>query len=242
MFDFKKGWLITKRELSLNWTMFIWSTIFMLYMGGVIGFLYFTQGYVQEESRITHTLLDFILLLIAPLLGIDYSRRAFRLWQEDSYRKQMQYYRTLPIPFAAVLGSRLQILLMSLIYNSILVFTLTYVIGIRTIPEVTFSGYLAFVLTTIGFGLLLTALYIYWEYMVNYKRYVFWSSISTILIVAITITSMNMGWNIANRMLALSIRDGLASPLMWIGLIAGIAALTLSFTIVSRKAKTRDLL
>ncbi|MEW4371277.1 hypothetical protein [Paenibacillus kandeliae] len=238
MLDFKKGWILTKREMSLNWTMFIWSTIFMLYMGGVIGFLYFTQ----DESRMTHALLDFILLLIAPLLGIDYSRRAFRLWQEDSYRKQMQYYRSLPIPFAAVLGSRLQILLMSLVYNSTLVFTLTYVIGIRNMPDVTWTGYLVFVVTTIGFGLLLTAFYIYWEYMVNYKRYVLWSSIMTILIVIVTVISMTLGWGIADRVLTLSVQYGLASPLMWIGLIVGAGALTVSFIIVNRKAKTRDLL
>lgn len=237
MFDFKQGWLITKRELQSNGVMFIWSTIMMVYMGVIVGFLYYTN----QNEILNYGLLDILMLVTAPLLSIDYSRRSFRLMKEDTYRKQMIYFRSLPIPFSAVLGSRLQVMGIMLLYNSILFFGLIYFVGARTIPGMSITAYLTYAISWISLGLILTSLYVYMEYAVRQQTYLFWSIVSTVLLLGLAILGIVINRHASSMVMKAAIDYQLASPIMWIGLALAAITLIIAFRVIYRKARVRDL-
>ncbi|WP_458120252.1 hypothetical protein [Paenibacillus sp. Z6-24] len=238
MFDFKNGWVITRKEITQNRMMFVWATAFMLYMSLLVGGIYF----VSVDEVLDSGLIDFIMLISALMLGTDYSRRAFRMMQEDMYTEMLAYYRTLPIPFAAVLGSRLQQMLIMFIYNSLLFFTVIYVLGARHIPDMTLSGYLAFALSWAGIGLILLSIYIYWEFTTNYKQYRMYNLIVMAVIIIIGAIGSFSNRNISGQLLRQSLQSELVSPLPWILLAAGSAAVFIAFWMTDRKAKRRDLM
>ncbi|WP_322923537.1 hypothetical protein [Paenibacillus campi] len=237
MMDFKQGWLITKRELSVNRVMFIWCTVMMIYMGVLVGFLY----YLKDDQFLNYGLLDLLMLVTAPLLSIDYSRRSFRLMKDDTYRQQMIYFRSLPVPFAAVLGSRLQMMGIMLLYNSMLFFGLIYMFGAHTIPGMTAGAYISFAITWIGLGLVISAIYVYLELTSSAKWYLFWSIISVMLMIGVAIAGMIFKWHLSELVMTLALTEQLVSPLMWSALALAIVTLWLVFRSIDRKAKVRDL-
>ncbi len=237
MIDFKQGWLITKRELQSNGTMFIWSTVMMVYMGVIVGFLYYTN----QDQLLNYGLLDILMLVTSPILCIDYSRRSFRLMKEDTYRKQMIYFRSLPIPFSAVLGSRLQVMGIMLLYNSLLFFGLIYFVGARTIPGMNLIAYLSFAITWIALGLIISALYVYMEYTVSQKTYLFWSIVSTVILLGLAIVGVVVDKHASSMVMNAAINQQFASPILWIALAVAAITLLLIFRIIYRKAKVRDL-
>ncbi|WP_046225820.1 ABC-2 transporter permease [Paenibacillus dauci] len=238
MFDFKNGWVLTRKEISQNRIMFVWAAAFMLYMSLLVGGLYFISiGEVLDSGMI-----DFIMLISALMLGTDYSRRAFRMMREDMYTELLAYYRTLPIPFAAVLGSRLQQMIIMFIYNWVIFFTIVYGFGARHIPNMTLSGYLAFALSWGGIGLLLLSVYIYWEFTTNYKQYRTYNLIVLVVLIIVGAVGTFTHNNISGQLLRISVEDRLGSPIVWILLAAGIAAMFIAFWWTDRKAKKRDLM
>jgi hypothetical protein len=105
----------------------------------------------------------------------------------------------------------------------------------------TWDQYLAFALSCTGYGLLITGLYIYGEFLFSGKKYLLLSFMFLPIAVVISVLirlSGNYGfWYVIHY----SKLWGLLSPIMWISVIAGLAALWVFSRLTLKKLALRDL-
>ena len=123
MNDWKQAWWLTRSEWSKDRYQWLWSAMFMIYVGAMGGVMLYGQ---REESAL-NTISDSYFLLMIPFQGFIFSRRSFRYIQEDSYTQMLTYYRRLPISAETVMWGRIQQALLAFIFNGIFYYGALYV-------------------------------------------------------------------------------------------------------------------
>ncbi|AKG37234.1 hypothetical protein [Paenibacillus durus] len=215
----------------------LFSIVFMTYLAGLMGLL-------VNESADTHqrsVLPDYLLLAVVPFLGVVYSRRAMKYWSSDSYTKMLAYLRSLPIPLKAVLCKRKLQSVICFALNGALFFGLVYALAGHLRASISPLGYVVFSLTWIGYGLAITGLYIFIEFLYSGKAY-FWLLLLIMLIsFGVAMLVKFSGGNLLFYSLAYSKEWGLLSPLMWGTLIAGTVSVQLFSRWTILRLKSRDL-
>lgn len=236
MNEWKQAWWLTRSEMNKDKLQWLWTAIFMIYTGSMSGVMLLGQ----QKTDFINPVVDTFFLIMVPFQGFVFSRRSFRYIQEDSYTQMLAYYRRLPIPNETVMWSRLQQALMAFTYNGIFFYGSLYVVGLHE-EGFRWDQYLAFGITCTGYGLLMTGLYIYGEFLHSGKKYLLLSSLFlplTIILSLLIRTSGSYGFSIVIDM---SKSWGLLSPIMWVALVAGIAGLWLFSRLTLKKLSTRDL-
>lgn len=235
----KQAWWMTKTELKrdrLNW---IWTILFTLYTAAItVSFL--TGTGLREMEAQVHTFVSHnIFLLIVPFLGFFFSRRSFRYIQDDSYTLMLSYMRRLPIPASTIIWSRIFQMLVAFAVNSIVFFTVIYFLALRA-EHFRFDQVLAFSLLWIGYGVVVNAIYLYWEFLLNGKTYFALGVGSFVVLSLIALTTAILDWNLIQFSIEHSQQWGLLAPGMWIMLVSGILLMTFAFKRTKKKLLLRD--
>lgn len=236
MNDWKQAWWLTRSEWSKDRYQWLWSAMFMIYVGAMGGVMLYGQ---REESAL-NIISDSYFLLMIPFQGFIFSRRSFRYIQEDSYTQMLTYYRRLPISAETVMWGRIQQALLAFIYNGIFYYGALYV-SVMHLEGFRWDQYLAFALTCTGYGVLITGFYIFGEFLHTGKKYLLISMLFVPVIVLIAIFIRIMGGNGLQYAIEISKTWGLLSPFMWGSLILGFAVLWLLSRLTLRKLSKRDL-
>lgn len=232
----KQAWWLTRSEMKKDKLQCLWTAIFMIYTGGMSGVMLLGQ----QKTDFINPVVDTFFLIMVPIQGFVFSRRSFRYIQEDSYTQMLAYYRRLPITNETVMWSRLQQSLMAFAYNGVFFYGALYVVGLRE-EGFRWDQYLAFGITCTGYGLLMTGLYIYGEFLYSGKKYLLLSLLLLPLTIIASLLIRMSGsyglWFVIDQ----SKSWGLLSPIMWVALVAGLAALWGFSRLTLKKLSLRDL-
>lgn len=215
----------------------LFSIIFMGYMAALTGMI--TEDALSGSGG--RLISDFLLITMIPMLGFTLSRRTMKYLSEDSYTRMLAYMRSLPVPSAVILCKRKLSAMFSFGLNGVLFFSLMYTISDNIRSQLTGASYVAFALTWIGYGLMMTGFYIFVEFLVSGKAY-FW--ITLILMLLSFGVALLIQWGDGNLFLysvSCSMEWGLLSPLMWGTLLLGTVSVQLFSKWTIHRLKSRDL-
>jgi hypothetical protein len=234
----KQGWFIFKRDLHTDRLYLMWSLIFMIYTGVMVGIM--MDGQVKE-FKILNPFADLLLMMFIPMSGFYFSRRSFQYLRDDSYTKLLWYYRTLPISIETIMKSRIIQLVASLIGNGLILYTTLFITSTFLRNELNIGGMLLFVVTWTGFALFISGLYIYFEMLVSGRKYFYF----TLLIFLITI-GLVVIFYLLDIQLTISIinsinRAGAASLYLWGMVVTGVVFFSFMMRVVRQKLQLRDL-
>ncbi|GIO88877.1 hypothetical protein J2Z18_000706 [Paenibacillus lactis] len=230
---------IVRKDFASDKLQILWTLIFMIYMG-------FATSVVMNEqfehlNEYVNPLVDFLLVLYAPLMGLTFNRRSFRYINEDSYTQMLYYYRSLPVPAYAIFISRIINAIIAYVINGIVFFGVAYAIANQMREAVDIASYAAFVISWIGIGFLLTGFYIYWENMGSGKAYLGKTLILMIVTVVAAGTLSLLGYSMFKFVMDSAMRWKLLSPVMWGSLIIGLGGMLLMSRLTYIRQQTRDL-
>lgn len=234
----KKAWSMIVKDLRGEKKYFVWTIIYAAYMAFTFGMGVRAQ---MESPQIASPVFDGLFLLLIPMLGFYFSRRSFKYLSEDSYTQMLAYFRALPIPDHVVIAYRLMQIFLAFIFNGTIFFGLMYWIAAPVRSEMSVAGYLALALTWIGYGIMMSGAYMYFEFSKHGKAYFR----STLILLAEAVIGAVLvkicGGNLLLYSFEESARWRLLSPLMWITLAAAAASLMIFSRITLRKLRSRDL-
>ncbi|KTD83504.1 hypothetical protein [Paenibacillus etheri] len=237
----KDSWFMLRSDfrgdkLKILGTLVI-TVIFMSYLGGMTSLV--ANDVLGEQDRTM--VADFLLLSLMPLIGFSFSRRSMKYWSEDSYTRMLAYLRSLPIPITVVLTRRKFQAIGSFALNGLLFFGIVYLVGENFRKELTLPSYIAFAITWIGVGLIVTGLYIFIEYLFSGKAYL---ALTVLIVVAswgISFLVTLGGGNLFLYSISYSKEWGLLSPIMWGSLLLGTISVQLFSKWTIHRLKSRDL-
>lgn len=235
----KDAWVIFKKDLYTDRLFLIWNAIFMIYGGGMFSFMLYS---VDKADTILHPMADFLMLMMMPMVGFFFSRRSFSYLKEDSYTQMLWYYRTLPIPVKTVMKSRYIQLVITTIFNGIILFSTIFFVFMLENTDMSLIQFISFALTWIGYALFINGFYIYLEFSKKGKMY-FWLSMLLMLgMVLITVVIAVLQGNLVKYTMDLSMHYALLSPIMWGTLLVGVLLLYFAGLLTTRKLTNRDLI
>ncbi|RCX16161.1 ABC-2 family transporter [Fontibacillus phaseoli] len=238
MNTWKDAWAIFLKDLRIDRMYLLWSVIFMIYTGGMIGVM--LRGR-EAAGDVLDPMADFLMLILTPFLGFYFSRRSFSYIKEDSYTQMLLYYRTLPISDKTIMVSRLIQLVSALLFNGLILFSVIYSIFLVFDIEITLVQYLAFALTWIGYSLAMNGLFIHLEFTRKGRTYLWLTILLMIFMGGGAFVFTWFDGSLLNLTLDFSKRYGLLSPLMWGVLAGGVIVLGVSSSITRRTMHKRDL-
>lgn len=234
----KKAWSMILKDLKCEKKYFVWTFVYAAYMAFTIGFA--VKGQVVTYDYL-NPVIDGLFLMLVPFLGFYFNRRSFKYLSEDSYTQMLAFFRALPIPDQIVIAYRLIQIFLAFLVNGIVFFGLMYFIIEPAQIQMSFVEYLAFALTWIGYGVLVSGLYMYFEFSTHGKGY-FKSTLLFIAgVIVIAAIIKFCGGNMLLSSFELANRWSMLSPLMWGMLLAGAVSLVLFTNLTKRKLRIRDL-
>ncbi|WP_313639481.1 hypothetical protein MHH52_02645 [Paenibacillus sp. FSL K6-0276] len=237
----KDSWFIMRSDfrgdkLKILWT-FLITVIFMCYLGGMTSLV--TNDVLGNQDRTM--IADFLLLSLMPLIGFSFSRRSMKYWSEDSYTRMLAYLRSLPIPINVILTRRKFQAVVSFALNGLLFFGIVYLLGENFRKELAVPSYIAFAITWIGVGLIVSGVYIFIEYLCSGKAYLCLTVLIVVLSWGISFLVTLGGGNLFLYSISSSKEWGLLSPIMWGSLLLGTISVQLFSKWTIHRLKSRDL-
>lgn len=235
MNTWRDAWVILKKELGIDKVYLYWGPIFMVYTGATISLMLY--GYSLQEKFLSGVL-DFLMLASLSLMGILFSKRSFNYIKQDSYTRMLFYYRTLPIPIATVMKSRILYMVAAFLFNGVFMFT-----TIRLLFDMDMTGlqYAAFILSWLGYATGITGVFIFCELTTSGKTYMWFSVLLVLLFGLVAALPAFYGFGLTEYSMSMSREHGLLSPLMWGMMLGGVLVLAAFCTLAARKLSRRSL-
>ncbi|MFB4323923.1 MULTISPECIES: hypothetical protein [Paenibacillus] len=230
---------IVKKDFASDKLQIIWNILFMLYMGFATSVVINVQ--FEHLDEYNNPFVDFIMVLFAPFVGFLFNRKSFKYLNEDSYTRMLYFYRSIPVPASAIFVSRIINSLIAFAINSIVFYGIIYAIGNHLRGVMDIPSYIAFMLTWVGVGFLLTGPYIYWENMCSGKVYLRNTVLMSLLLSGLIAVLSLLGYSIFEFAANAAMKWSLLSPVMWGSLIAGLASMLLMSKLTYTRQQTRDL-
>lgn len=194
MQEWRGAWHIVKHELTKSWIGLLISAFLYLYFAVIVGPLAW-RGWPETYWGFQNALMDFMYISIVPVMGFILNRTTIRSMQDDSFTKQLAYYRSLPIPYRIVIKGRMLHVLLMLAINATMFFIMQYIL-IAQFRALGWQGFIGFALCWAGYGLGIAATYIYWEQRYSGKQYFIISILYVVgYLLAIVIMQL-LGWNL----------------------------------------------
>ena len=217
---------------------FVTTIIFMGYLAGMTSLV--TNDVLADQDRTM--IADFLFLSFIPLLGFSFSRRSMKYWSEDSYTRMLAYLRSLPIPITVVLTRRKFQAIGSFALNGTLFFGIVYLLGENFRKELALPSFIAFAITWIGVGLIVSGLYIFIEYLFSGKAYLGLTVLIVVVSWGISFLVLLGGGNLFLYSISISKEWGLLSPIMWGSLLLGTISVQLFSKWTIHRLKSRNLI
>lgn len=241
MTNLKHAWFMVRADLRGDklhlLKVLVFSILFMGYLGTMTAT--FTEDALGTGAG--RGLSDFLMISFIPFLGFALSRRTLKYLSEDSYTRMLAYMRSLPVPAAVILSKRKLSAVLAFCLNGVLFFGLIYAISANIRTELTGISYLVFAITWIGFGLMMTGIYIFVEFLVSGKAYFWITALLMLLSLGVALLIYWADGNLLLYSISCSKEWGLLSPLMWGTLLLGTASLQLFTKWTIHRLKSRDL-
>ncbi|BFH60087.1 hypothetical protein [Paenibacillus azoreducens] len=234
----KKAWSMILKDLKCEKKYFVWTFVYAAYMAFTIGFA--VKGQVTAPKYL-NPVIDGLFMMLIPFLGFYFNRRSFKYLTEDSYTQMLAFFRALPIPDQIVIAYRLIQIFLAYLINGTVFFGLMYFILEPTQNQMSLVEYLAFALTWIGYGMIMSGLYMYLELSIHGKGYFKITMLLILGVVVVAIIIRLLGGNMLLSSFELANRWSMLSPLMWGMLLAGAVSLVLFTNLTKRKLRIRDL-
>ncbi|WP_435923830.1 hypothetical protein [Paenibacillus sp. DYY-L-2] len=239
MNTWKDAWVIFSKDLRIDRMYLIWNVIFMIYSGGMISMMIWSRD--ESGVRLLDPMADYLILMTVPMIGFYFSRRSFSYIKEDSYTKMLLYYKTLPIPAATIMKSRIIQLVTAMLFNGFIYFATIYLVFMGMGDKLSFDNFLALAITWIGYATALNGPFIYFELSRTGRVYLWLTFAIMLAVCVLAFIVAYLGGNILNFTMESSKRYGLLSPVMWGVLAGGIFMLALFCKLTLRKLGMRDL-
>lgn len=217
------------------------STIaFAVYMGVVMGF---SMGELYEEdlSKGVPGTVDWLFLVIMPLLGTVMNRTIFGTWQSDGYTKKLALLRVYPIPVGVIVGTRIVQSLLLVVVNTAVVLSLEYTLAPELRNAVSGGDWIEFGVLLAGYSLIVNLAFIWLEMGHSGKRYVqgcfAWIALVTIGVVLAALADVeDYAYEAALRWTA-------SEASLWIwpsALLASAIAVSVGYRIIVRRVGSRS--
>jgi hypothetical protein len=183
---------------------FIITLLFALYMGAVLSLSIDEIVAGENVNRFFYGLVDWIYLTMLPVFGLAMNRSALGMWRKDVYSKRIAYWRTMPIPVAAIVLSRLLQSTIALSVIGVFFVALQYVLAPHLRAEFTLPQWLESGAIWLCYAFVINALYLLLELGYNGKKYVQWY-FGYMGLSAIAVTLLNLwGANLFTKLLNLT--------------------------------------
>ncbi|MBP1906899.1 putative membrane protein [Paenibacillus turicensis] len=238
MNGWKQGWFIFKRDVITDRLYLIWSLVFMIYTGVMVGIMLDGQ---TKAFEILSPFSDFMLMVLIPMSGFYFSRRSFHYIRDDSYTKMLWYYRTLPIPIDTIMKSRLIQLVSSLVGNGLILYTTLYISSSYLHTELNIGQMFLFILTWSGFALFINGFYIYFELLFSGRKYLWLTFLILLFTTALVVTFNLLDFHLTTAVIQSVKTQGAGSTYMWSMIVVGVIFLSIMLRIVRNKLQIRDL-
>lgn len=216
--------------------------LFSLYMGATIG-LNATNAMFSGEGApgaFKGLVINWIFLLIIPIMGSCMNRTIFSIWRDDSYTRRMAVLRAYPIPLPVIIGSRVAQSVAMTAINVTVMLAMIYAQSPDLRDSATVGQWIAFDGIWICYGLIINAAAIGLELGYSGKRYVMIHTIKDLIVSAIVVALAFIDINPFMEVLTWTELDGaLAIVLCAIGL--AVTALWLGYRATIRKIRTRSI-
>lgn len=233
---------IVSRDIKCDKFQWLWTIIFMIYMS--ITFSFMINSFFKDHHEFFNPFVDFLMLLVSPMMGFFFSRRSFKYLSEDSYTQMLFYYRSIPVPTEVVILSRAFMGLSAFVLNGIVFFGVTYAIASDLRSYMDLAAYASFGISWIGIGILIHGLFIYFEFMSSGKAY-FWFTILLMFIFGVIMLGLVFvgGFKISlfDYFVFASYKWKLLSPVMWGSLALGLTGYILMCRLTYKRMQLRDL-
>lgn len=234
----KRAWSMIIKDLKGEKKYFVWTFVYAAYMAFTLGMAFKGQ---METPEYESPVVDGLLLLLMPMLGFYFCRRSYKYLSEDSYTQMLAYFRALPISDHVVIAYRLMQIFVAFVMNGIVFFGLMYWTAEPMRIQMSMAEYTALALTWIGYGIMMSGPYMYFEFSNHGKAYLR----STLILVAAAVVAAAVikicGGNMLLYSIEMAKRWSLLSPIMWGMLAAAAASLAFFSKITLRKLRSRDL-
>lgn len=221
MQNIKQAWFIFRGDLRGEKSKLVFAALFSLlmivYLSGLT--MIIVDDFVGGKDRTI--MADFIMLSMVPGLGFIFSRRTMKYWAEDSYTRMLAYLKVLPIPLEVILTKRKIQSFLSFVPNSIVYFGLMYAGGAHIRETMNGIQFVSFVLTWVGYGLVISGVYIFIEFLYSGKMYSWFAVLMMALSMGIAVIIGVSGGNVVMFTVERSKEWGLLSPVMWGMLLLG---------------------
>ncbi|AIQ62219.1 hypothetical protein PSTEL_02900 [Paenibacillus stellifer] len=237
----KDSWFILRGDYRGNKMMLLFQLLFsIIFMGYLGAFAAMTiNDSLKAGERMVIT--DYLLLALTPAIGFTYCRNTMKYWSTNSYTKLLAYLTSLPIPVRVILCKRRLQALLTFFFNGLLFFGILYGVGVHLREALSLPSYLVFALTWTGYGIVLTGLYIYFEYTVSGKAYFWLVLLMMVAALGVALLIRLAGGNLLLYTVSNAKSHGFLSPLMWGALLGGGLSLWLFSRLTVYRLKSRDL-
>lgn len=197
----------------------------------------FTGDQVKKLPVVT----DFLYLMILPMLGFFYTKKSMKYLREDSYTKDMARMRCMPIPFQVIMISRMMQLVIVMIVNCSIFFGVQYGFSKEIQNSFSLSHFISFALVWTGYGLIVSAVYIYMELSYSGKMYMTLTMIFIFVFLGgLTVLMWMSDFSLLRYSIEITGQWPVALPIAVMLLAMG--SLLLSTKLVKRRLMRRDLM
>ncbi|WP_314587488.1 hypothetical protein [Paenibacillus terrigena] len=236
----RDAWFLTKMEFGGLRYRNLFSFLMIAYI--TLMSIPLTHGLhaIDKEPWPAHFFVDFYFLTLVPILGFIFNKKSFNYHRDDSYTVGLAHMRTMPISFQVMMTSRIIQLILPLVVNGTIYFTVQYLFAERLFDGMTLVQYISYALVWLGYAVLMSAVYIYTELTRSGKVYL---GVTIVLMVCIIAAAL-ICWFTKVSVIVFTVEVAKQSPLLApiiMSLVSWIA-IYISIIGVRRKLKTRDLM
>ncbi|UJF34155.1 ABC-2 transporter permease [Paenibacillus hexagrammi] len=236
-------WRLATMDLSKRWLMLVGSIAFYVYCGLVMNLMEFRFHDALDSKFLSIYLAiisNFFVLAIIPNLGFPLKKKYLNYWKTDIFSKRLAFLKSLPISNREIVWSRyVQVLIVMMLMSTIFFSSYWLISVIFGDAGLHFGTYLLFAITWIGYSMLMSALYVFWELALWGKQYF----IRNIMMIPVYAAIGVLLWLFMGNSLWETVLSGIVvHPVLMplISLAAGITAVGVSGRRLEKKLEERD--
>lgn len=236
----RDAWFLMKAEYRGLRYKYLISLIMIGYfslLGAALSGDLFTELSKRNNAYMYH---DFFFLTIIPVLGFIYTKKSMNYIREDSYTQSLARMRCMPIPFNAIMTGRILQLIVAMFINGCIFFVVQYIAIDHLKFQLSLSMFISFALTWMGYGTIISALYIYVELSASGKQYMIFALVFMALTIGFSISCCILDWSVMRVSIEMIDSSPILTPLIvW---VVGAISLYVSFIAVKHRLSYRDLM
>jgi len=236
----RDAWFLTKMEYGGLRYKNLLSLLMIAYI--TLMSIPLTRGLLEidKETSFAYFFIDIYFLTLVPILGFIFNKKSMNYHRDDSYTVSLAHMRTMPISFQVMMTSRIIQMILPLVVNGTIFFTVQYLFAERLFEGMTLAQYISYALVWLGYAVLMSAVYIYTELTRSGKVYLG----VTIVLMVCTIAAALICWFAKVSIIVFTVEVAKQSPLLAPITMLAVSWLAIYISIISvrRKLKTRDLM